>query len=195
MVALTCCLVPSAYAASGTDTSNTSNTTTSTRKLRSGAVLEFSSDAKYELGDTVELQLAPTGASKTPVQVLKLSAGRVSVRIAEPKNPKQPTHAVMIEGPRKVSAIAKGGESVVIIANERVTIAAINGEMLTAFGNSWKPLASGLVRSQKSGRTRICSIEPKALQAAERWIAQRRSIWERRLDRLERYLTESKAKA
>lgn len=54
--------------------------------------------------------------------------------------------------------------------------------------------ASGLVRSQKSGRTRICSIEPKALQAAERWIAQRRSIWERRLDRLERYLTESKAK-
>jgi len=55
--------------------------------------------------------------------------------------------------------------------------------------------ASGLVRSQKSGRTRICNIEPKALQAAERWIAQRRSIWERRLDRLERYLTESKAKA
>ena len=54
--------------------------------------------------------------------------------------------------------------------------------------------ASGLVRSQKSGRTRICNIEPKALQAAERWIAQRRSIWERRLDRLERYLTESKAK-
>ncbi len=54
--------------------------------------------------------------------------------------------------------------------------------------------ASGLVRSHKSGRTRICSIEPKALQAAERWIAQRRSVWERRLDRLERYLAEAKAK-
>jgi DNA-binding transcriptional ArsR family regulator len=54
--------------------------------------------------------------------------------------------------------------------------------------------ASGLVRSQKSGRTRICSIEPKSLQAAERWIAQRRSTWERRLDRLERYLAQSKPK-
>ena len=54
--------------------------------------------------------------------------------------------------------------------------------------------ASGLVRSHKCGRTRICSIEPKALQAAERWIAQRRSVWERRLDRLERYLAEAKPK-
>jgi DNA-binding transcriptional ArsR family regulator len=54
--------------------------------------------------------------------------------------------------------------------------------------------ASGLVRTRKSGRVRICSIEPKALQAAERWIAQRRHAWERRLDRLERYLAEAKPK-
>ena len=54
--------------------------------------------------------------------------------------------------------------------------------------------ASGLVRSHKCGRTRICSIEPKALQAAERWIARRRYVWERRLDHLERYLAGAKAK-
>jgi len=54
--------------------------------------------------------------------------------------------------------------------------------------------ASGLVRSKKSGRVRVCSIEPKALQAAERWIAQRRLGWERRLDRLDRYLAETKPK-
>ena len=48
--------------------------------------------------------------------------------------------------------------------------------------------ASGLVRSQKVGRVRTCSIEPKALQGAERWIAERRASWERRLDLLGEFL-------
>src|ERR671918_224217 len=43
---------------------------------------------------------------------------------------------------------------------------------------------SGLVRSEKVGRVRTCHIEPKALRSAEQWIAERRTIWERRLDRL-----------
>jgi len=44
--------------------------------------------------------------------------------------------------------------------------------------------ASGLVRSQKSGRTRTCSINAAALRSAEQWISARRALWERRLDRL-----------
>jgi DNA-binding transcriptional ArsR family regulator len=44
--------------------------------------------------------------------------------------------------------------------------------------------ASGLVRSQKAGRTRTCSINPAALRSAEQWISTRRALWERRLDRL-----------
>lgn len=47
--------------------------------------------------------------------------------------------------------------------------------------------ASGLVRSEKVGRVRTCRIEPKALRTAERWIAGRRTSWERRLDRLGAY--------
>jgi DNA-binding transcriptional ArsR family regulator len=50
--------------------------------------------------------------------------------------------------------------------------------------------ASGLVRSEKVGRVRICRIEPKALRMAEQWIAERRASWERRLDRLGEYLAE-----
>ena len=50
--------------------------------------------------------------------------------------------------------------------------------------------ASGLVRSEKTGRVRTCRIEPAALKTAERWIAERRSTWERRLDRLGDYLAE-----
>src|SRR5438045_9366808 len=48
--------------------------------------------------------------------------------------------------------------------------------------------ASGLVRSEKVGRVRTCHIEPTVLRSAERWIADRRTPWERRLDRLGEYL-------
>ena len=44
--------------------------------------------------------------------------------------------------------------------------------------------ASGLVRSEKVGRIRTCRIEPRALGTAQEWIADRRTSWERRLDRL-----------
>jgi DNA-binding transcriptional ArsR family regulator len=51
--------------------------------------------------------------------------------------------------------------------------------------------ASGLVRSQKTGRTRTCSINPAALRSAESWISERRSLWERRLDNLGDYLADT----
>jgi len=47
---------------------------------------------------------------------------------------------------------------------------------------------SGLVTSKKVGRVRTCQIETKALRTAEQWVAERRAMWERRLDRLEQYL-------
>jgi DNA-binding transcriptional ArsR family regulator len=50
--------------------------------------------------------------------------------------------------------------------------------------------ASGVIRSQKMGRVRTCAIEPKMLAQAETWIAQRRALWENRLDRLGDYLEE-----
>ena len=53
--------------------------------------------------------------------------------------------------------------------------------------------ASGLVRSQKRGRVRTVRLEPKALSAAESWIAERRREWEAQLDRLEDYVAKLKA--
>lgn len=52
--------------------------------------------------------------------------------------------------------------------------------------------ASGLVVSEKIGRTRTCRIEPKIFNQAEQWIAERRALWERRFDRLEAFLEETK---
>ena len=44
--------------------------------------------------------------------------------------------------------------------------------------------ASGLVQSEKVGRVRTFTIVPTTLRTAEQWIAERRTLWERRLDRL-----------
>jgi DNA-binding transcriptional ArsR family regulator len=49
---------------------------------------------------------------------------------------------------------------------------------------------SGLVRTEKSGRVRTCSMEPAGLTMAEEWMRELRSEWERRLDRLGELLAE-----
>lgn len=50
---------------------------------------------------------------------------------------------------------------------------------------------AGLVRSEKIGRVRTCSMEPGALSMAEQWINSRRMEWEGRLDRLGAHLTKA----
>ncbi|HEX3472752.1 MAG TPA: metalloregulator ArsR/SmtB family transcription factor [Silvibacterium sp.] len=43
---------------------------------------------------------------------------------------------------------------------------------------------SGLVHTEKIGRVRTCRIDSAGLSVAEQWLADRRSLWEKRLDRL-----------
>jgi len=50
---------------------------------------------------------------------------------------------------------------------------------------------SGLVHTEKVGRVRTCRIETAGFSALEQWIGDRRSTWERRLDRLGDLLAES----
>ncbi|SDL93189.1 helix-turn-helix transcriptional regulator [Arthrobacter sp. ok362] len=49
--------------------------------------------------------------------------------------------------------------------------------------------ASGLIRSEKIGRVRSCSIDHATVRRAEDWLGQRRTPGERRLDRLEDFLS------
>jgi DNA-binding transcriptional ArsR family regulator len=50
----------------------------------------------------------------------------------------------------------------------------------------------GLVRSKKSGRIRTYSLAPQTLRAAENWMVEQRSLWERRLDQLDKHLQDMK---
>lgn len=48
----------------------------------------------------------------------------------------------------------------------------------------------GLARTEKLGRVRTCRLETTGLAVLEKWIDDRRSRWERRLDRLDALLEE-----
>ncbi len=52
----------------------------------------------------------------------------------------------------------------------------------------------GLVKSRKAGRVRTYHLAPQPLKNAEDWMAIQRSMWERRLDRLDNYLLQMKEK-
>ena len=49
----------------------------------------------------------------------------------------------------------------------------------------------GLVKTEKLGRVRTCSLAPGGFSALEQWIRDRRLIWEQRLDRLGELLEEA----
>jgi DNA-binding transcriptional ArsR family regulator len=53
---------------------------------------------------------------------------------------------------------------------------------------------SGLVATEKLGRVRMCRIESAGLDAAQQWLAERRTTWERRLDSLADFLAEPEEK-
>lgn len=50
--------------------------------------------------------------------------------------------------------------------------------------------SGGLVESDKVGRVRTYRMVPKALTTIERWVALRKTAWNRSFDRLEAFLDE-----
>ena len=50
----------------------------------------------------------------------------------------------------------------------------------------------GLVKSQKAGRVRTYRLTPQPLRVVEGWLEKQRSLWNRRLDQLDTYLTDLK---
>lgn len=47
---------------------------------------------------------------------------------------------------------------------------------------------SRLVKSKKRGRVRTYEIVPERFKVAEDWLAERRQVWEARLDRFDKYV-------
>lgn len=70
-------------------------------------------------------------------------------------------------------------------------LAELQGVTLTAVGQHLQILEEcGLVRTEKLGRVRTCSIHAAGFDRLEKWIREHRSTWELRLDRLGALLDE-----
>src|SRR5450755_1629597 len=115
----------------------------SVKQLAGGAVLHLAPGTRIEMGRSLKLLLGPPGSAQTVTQVIKLVSGRVDIDIPLSRVPKT---AVLFQAPHKASAVAKGGHSIAIVDADRVTFAAVDGDMLAASGNDWKTLSSGMVR-------------------------------------------------
>jgi DNA-binding transcriptional ArsR family regulator len=49
---------------------------------------------------------------------------------------------------------------------------------------------TGWIRTRKTGRVRMCTLEARSFEAVYGWLSQQRDIWEERTDRLERFATD-----
>jgi DNA-binding transcriptional ArsR family regulator len=90
----------------------------------------------------------------------------------------EPTRRAIVErlsaGPSTVSALAEPFD---------MTLAAVVQHLRVLE-------EGGIIRTKKVGRVRTCRLEPAGLNVAAQWIADRRALWERRLDRLGEILSE-----
>lgn len=48
---------------------------------------------------------------------------------------------------------------------------------------------AGWIRTRKTGRVRICTLERESFGVVEGWLEEQRGIWEGRTDRLESFVT------
>jgi DNA-binding transcriptional ArsR family regulator len=52
--------------------------------------------------------------------------------------------------------------------------------------------AAGLIRTEKAGRVRHCTLSREQVAAVQGWLDEQRGIWEGRTDRLDAFVTQSK---
>lgn len=147
VLALSCMAPVTASASDSTAGASAPSAEPQVRKLPGGAVLRLAPGTRISVGHPIKVQLG-SRPERTQAQSVQLISGRVEVDLPQSKTP---TTAVLVQGPGRISAVAKGGHSVIIAASNRVTVAAISGDMLVASGNDWRTLPSGVVREFQNG--------------------------------------------
>ncbi|HEX2998368.1 MAG TPA: metalloregulator ArsR/SmtB family transcription factor [Anaerolineales bacterium] len=85
-----------------------------------------------------------------------------------------------------------------LLATQKLTVKAVAGHFpisRPAVSRHVKILAEcGLITVRRKGRERFCEVQLDKLNEVSTWIEQQRKTWEGRLDRLDEYLSELKAK-
>lgn len=89
---------------------------------------------------------------------------------------------------RVFHALADGSRRTIVerLSRGPASVSELAGPLAMALPSVLKHLGvleqGGLVWSQKSGRVRTYRLDPRALDAVESWVAERKSGWSRRFD-------------
>lgn len=114
-----------------------------TYELRGGTVVRLAPATSVRFTTTTQLDLGGPGGGSTWARVMALRSGRVEVTV--PATPE--AHALLVNGPRKVSLVGKGARYTVFVRDGSVTFAVLEGRGLAAVGDAWRPLEGGFART------------------------------------------------
>ena len=85
-----------------------------------------------------------------------------------------------------------------LLANQKLTVRAVAEHFpisRPAISRHIKILTEcGLIVVHRKGRERFCEVRLEKLNEVSTWVEQQRKLWDHRLDRLDEYLDELKAK-
>jgi hypothetical protein len=114
------------------------------RSLPGGITLRIAAGSIIERQRAIRLPLGSASAPKTPTHVVQLVSGRITA--TAPKTAR-PAVALLVNAPRKVSAVIASGRGEVVVRPESVSVGALDGEVLTAVKDHWRKLPEGQARS------------------------------------------------
>lgn len=118
-------------------------------RIHRGVELHVPDEAQFEAGLTTSLPLGPKGA-QVLVQSVAVREGRVDVVMPSPSAPR----GVLLQGPRKVSGIVTSGRLSMIVSDEDVIVAALEGNAVVGQEGGFMPLLEGHLRVYpRSGRS------------------------------------------
>lgn len=150
VLTLGACLSPGGARAAEGSAEPVASSPDQVQELSGGASLRVAPDTQYHVGRAVRLQIGPEGTGKTLTHPIRLISGRLEIELPASDAP-APLTAVQVRGPNRISALVKGGRAVVVTRGRKVSVAAVEGDLLVATGDTWRNLAPGSVREFAPG--------------------------------------------
>ena len=127
-----------------------------TYRLAGGTEVHLGPGTVARFTSTTRLRLGAANGPLTSTRMMTLKTGRVDV---VPASGQKDVTAVLVHGPRQVSAVGKDGRYSMIASNSRVTVAAVRGKVLYGIGKTWRPMLPGHARTVlKTGPEDVRSI-------------------------------------
>jgi hypothetical protein len=137
------CLASLAWATptlADTQSGNSTPVATETVVLKPGVLLRIAPGTVYHRGPMLSVALKEKDVARQAF-AFELIRGQIDFELDPNQHPIVP---VVVRGPKKTVAIAKGGLGRLVVSDSQITIAALSGrDMVTAVADKWKSISVG----------------------------------------------------